>query len=67
MEPIKDAGRVVYRNVFQQYSIIQDDNGNKKVQVHFKNGTSDVCGILLVLTAVDRRSISSLVQGIWYP
>jgi hypothetical protein len=47
IEPIEDAGRVAYGKAFQQCSINQDYNSNEKVKVHFKDGTSDVCDILI--------------------
>lgn len=47
MEPIKKAGRVKYEKAFDRYSIFQNDIGHEKVRVHFRDGTSDVCDILI--------------------
>ncbi|KAF2632169.1 hypothetical protein BU25DRAFT_454532 [Macroventuria anomochaeta] len=47
MEPVKKAGRIKYEKAFERYSVIQDDHSHEKVRVHFKDGTSDVCDILI--------------------
>lgn len=63
MEPIKKAGRVKYETAFDRYSIFQDDSGHEKVRVHFKDGTSDVCDILLGADGSGSRINAQLGAG----
>ncbi|KAF2851803.1 FAD/NAD(P)-binding domain-containing protein [Plenodomus tracheiphilus IPT5] len=45
-EPIKKSGRIEYEKAFQRYEIIQD-SGRETVKVHFADGSSDSCDILV--------------------
>ncbi|SPQ22633.1 273b3885-6612-426d-b74f-c745aea1cba3 [Thermothielavioides terrestris] len=47
MEPVKAAKRVQYRREFSRYEIIRVDEGAEKVKVHFKDGSSDICDVLI--------------------
>ncbi|KAF7590072.1 hypothetical protein BBP40_003274 [Aspergillus hancockii] len=47
MKPIKAAGRVQFGKIFSHYEIICLGNGSEHVLVHFMDGTSDWCDILI--------------------
>jgi 2-polyprenyl-6-methoxyphenol hydroxylase-like FAD-dependent oxidoreductase len=47
MKPIKAAGRVQFGKAFSHYDIIRRENGSERVLVHFTDGTSDQCDILI--------------------
>jgi 2-polyprenyl-6-methoxyphenol hydroxylase-like FAD-dependent oxidoreductase len=46
LEPVKAAGRVTFQKKLDRYRIISD-GGNEHVQLHFSDGSTDTCDILV--------------------
>ncbi|KAH7205126.1 uncharacterized protein BKA55DRAFT_547290 [Fusarium redolens] len=47
MEPIKASKRVRYGKELTSYDITTDQEGEEKVKVHFRDGSCDVCDVLI--------------------
>lgn len=46
MLPVKDSGRVIFEKHFSHYEIISE-KGVERVRVHFQDGSSDTCDLLV--------------------
>ena len=47
LEPLRQQGHIKFQKRFSHYEIVQDATGVEKVQVHFADGSSDYCDILI--------------------
>lgn len=45
-QPVDQAGNLVYGKQFSSYEIVQQE-GRERVKVHFEDGSSDICDILI--------------------
>lgn len=46
MRPVKESGRVTFEKHFSRYELISD-KGVERVRVHFQDGSSDTCDLLI--------------------
>lgn len=47
VDPVKQKGRIEFNKPFSHYSIIEDKESGDKVRVHFSDGSTDVCDVLV--------------------
>ncbi|KAG7045588.1 FAD/NAD(P)-binding domain-containing protein, partial [Colletotrichum scovillei] len=47
LEPVANTGRVRFGKAFSHYEIESDDEGHETVVVHFADGSSDTCDVLV--------------------
>ncbi|KAH8894361.1 FAD/NAD(P)-binding domain-containing protein [Thozetella sp. PMI_491] len=45
LEPVKEKGHVKFGKSFTEYEMVEE--GSEKVKVHFQDGTSDTCDVLI--------------------